>query len=115
MGSPQRRRRAPRLTVELPARLRGRRERRALAVDLSASGCLLRADDGLERGAIRDVEIALPEGPFVAKARVTQSSLDGQAASGQAPYLVGLEFLAVDATAEATLRRFLAERAGRPA
>jgi len=103
------RRRAPRLPVELPARLRGRTPRPARVVDLSVSGCLVRADRALEPGAIRDVEIELPGGPFHAKARVRQSCLDGQAVAGaQTAYLLGLEFLRVEAGEEEALRRYLA-------
>jgi c-di-GMP-binding flagellar brake protein YcgR len=107
--SPAPRRRAPRLPVELSARLRGRTPQPARVVDLSVSGCLVRADRALEPGAIRDVEIELPGGPFHAKARVRQSCLDGQAEAGsRTAYLLGLEFLRIEAGEEEALRRYLA-------
>ena len=52
--SPAPRRRAPRLPVELSARLRGRTPRPARVLDLSVSGCLVRAEraSGLMSGVV---------------------------------------------------------------
>jgi hypothetical protein len=92
-------RRAPRLAVELPGSLMGRRSRAVTIVDLSLTGCLVRGDAA-----------ELDSAPFTAKVRVTESYLDGSVGSPASPrYLAGLAFLGLQAQEEARLRRFLDE------
>jgi hypothetical protein len=100
-------RRERRVTVDLPASVGGRSCRAARAVDVSLVGCLLRCESGLDRGAVVDLQIELPDGPLRTKARVAQSSVDGDSLPGPARYLTGLEFLGLAAADEPRLRSFL--------
>lgn len=109
-GASDRGRRSPRLPVELPGELKGPRAREVRLLDLSATGCLTRAPSAFDAGAILDLEVALPGGPWSSKVRVSSCALDGAVASSEGPrYLVGLEFLGVSARQADVLRRFLAE------
>ena len=102
------RRRAHRLPVERDGSLLGRQPRPVKLLDLSASGCLVQCDALLDPGAIFDIELRLEADPLRAKARVTNSCLDGSAPPGPPPrYLAGLEFLSLSAREQAALRRFL--------
>lgn len=100
------RRRAARLTVEVPGSLRGRAPRPVTLLDLSVTGCLVRCDALLDHGAIFDLSAELDGEPFAAKVRVTDASVEGGAPGG-ARCLAGLEFLALPALQEARLRRFV--------
>jgi PilZ domain-containing protein len=103
-------RRAPRLAVELPGSLMGRRSRAVTIVDLSLTGCLVRGDAALDTDQVLDLRTELDSAPFTAKVRVTESYLDGSAGSPASPrYLAGLAFLGLQAQEEARLRRFLDE------
>jgi hypothetical protein len=102
------RRRAPRLPIERDGLLSGRKPRPVKVLDLSPSGCLVRADTLLDPGAVLDLELRLDAEPLRAKVRVTNSCLDGSAPAGQPPrFLAGLEFLSLSAREQAALRRFL--------
>jgi hypothetical protein len=109
------RRRARRVAVRLPGTLRGRQERAVTVVDLSLTGCLLRSDAPLLLGSIHDLELPLSGSPLQAKARVTESSQDGDAVAqgGPARFLVGLEFVQLKAQDQAGLRAFLDQEARR--
>ncbi len=109
MGQESVRRRAPRLAIQVGGRLTGRSPREVTVIDLSVTGCLVRSDVAAEPGAIFDLELGLPEKPMVAKVRVADSSLDGTAGPGLAPWLVGLQFLSLPAHEHERLRRFLDE------
>ena len=101
-------RRAPRLEVEIEATLVGRVSHPVRLVDLSATGCLVRCETHLEPGVILDLRLVLVAEPFQAKARVVESSLDGDAGpDGAAATLTGLQFLSLAARDETCLRRFL--------
>jgi PilZ domain-containing protein len=109
-GAADRGRRSPRLPIELQGVLQGPRPRPVLLLDLSATGCLTRAPAALDPGAILDLEVALPGGPWSAKVRVSSCALDGTVAPAEGPrYLVGFEFLGLSAQDADLLRRFLAE------
>jgi hypothetical protein len=109
-GADDRGRRSPRLPIELPGALKGQKPRDVLLLDLSSTGCLTRAPCPLETGAIFDLEVALPTGPWSSKVRVSSCALDGTVAPSDGPrYLVGLEFLGLSAQDADVLRRFLAE------
>ena len=102
------RRRAPRMSIELGAAILGQKRRTVTVLDLSRTGCLVRAEAALDHGTILDIEFQLQPEPFVAKARVTESFVDGVAsAEDGARYLVGLEFLGLPVREEARLRSFL--------
>jgi hypothetical protein len=104
------RRRAPRLPVDLAGTLAGRSRRAVRVVDLSLTGCLVRCDTAYDHGAILDLSIALDPEPLRAKARVTESYLEGGASPGTpARHLCGLEFLRLPPREETRLRRFLDE------
>ena len=103
----QQSRRERRVTVDLPASVGGRSCRAARAVDVSLVGCLLRCEAGLDTGAVVDLQLDLPDGPLRAKARVAQSSIDGDSLPGPARYLTGLEFLGLGAADEPRLRSFI--------
>ena len=108
--NPAWRRRAPRLSVDRPGFLKGRRPRPITVLDLSQSGCLLRCDTLLVHGAILDLEIALEDGPLPVKVRVVESSVDGAAGPEAGPgCLAGLEFVGLPPREDARLRRFLDE------
>ncbi len=100
-------RRARRVRVDLLASLGGRSPREARVVDASLVGCLLRCEADLDTGVVVDLLLELPDGPVRTKARVAQSSLDGQSMPGPARYLAGLEFLGLAAADEPRLRSFL--------
>lgn len=109
-GSDDRGRRSPRLPIDLEGALKGPRPREVRLLDLSATGCLTRAPAAFDAGAILDLEVALPGGPWCSKVRVSSCALDGTVASSEGPrYLVGLEFLGLSALQADVLRRFLAE------
>jgi PilZ domain len=109
-GASDRGRRSPRLPIELPGALKGPRPREVCLLDLSATGCLTRGPGAFDAGAILDLEVALPGGPWSSKVRVRSCALDGTVASSEGPrYLVGLEFLGLSAQEADVLRRFLAE------
>jgi hypothetical protein len=77
-------------------------------VDLSLTGCLVRGDAALDRGAILDLRLDLSPRPIEVKVRVAGSSVEGESlASGRPLYLTGLEFLGLPAGAAARLSRFL--------
>lgn len=100
-------RRERRVLVDLPATVGGRSPREARVVDASLVGCLVRCESDLDTGVVVDLQLELPDGPMRTKARVAQSSLDGQSMSGPRRYLAGLEFLGLAATDEPRLRSFL--------
>ena len=109
MGKESVRRRAPRLAIQVQGRLSGRAPRDITVLDLSETGCLVRATLAFEPGAILDLELSLPDKPLSAKVRVVDSSLDGTAEPGVAPWLVGLQFLTLPVHEYERLRRFLDE------
>lgn len=100
-------RRERRVSVDLPAAVEGRSPREARVVDASLVGCLLRCDTDLDAGAVVDLRLELPDGPVRTKARVAQSSLDGQSMPGPPCYLAGVQFLGLAAADEPRLRSFL--------
>jgi hypothetical protein len=106
-------RRVPRTPVDLEAVVGGRAPRKARVADLSLVGCLVRSEKAFARGAVLDLTLAFPDGPLRAKARVVESSLDGEAPGGPPSYLAGLEFVALAAGEEARLRSFLEAEAKR--
>jgi hypothetical protein len=109
-SKPATRRRAPRLSVDRPGRLKGRLPHAITVIDLSLTGCLVRCGTLLDRGAILDFEMALDDGPLLAKVRVAEASLDGaRAAEEGASCLAGLSFLALPPLEGMRLRRFLDE------
>ena len=108
-------RRERRVVVDLAASVEGRSCRAARVVDLSAVGCLLRCEAGLDRGTVVDLQVDLPDGPLRAKARVAQSSVDGASLPGPARYLTGLEFLGLTAADEPRLRSFIEAESRRSA
>jgi hypothetical protein len=109
-SKPATRRRAPRLSVERPGRLKGRLPHAITVVDLSLTGCLVRCDTLLDTGAILDFEIALDDGPLTAKVRVADASVDGARADTEGQgCLAGLAFLGLPPREDARLRRFLDE------
>lgn len=114
---PASRRRAPRLSVDRPGSLKGRRPRAITVMDLSLTGCLVRCDTLLVHGAILDLEIVLDDGPLPMRVRVVESSLDGAAVAEAGACLAGLEFVGLPPREDARLRRFLDEekRRGRSA
>jgi hypothetical protein len=106
---PASRRRAPRLSVDRPGSLKGRRPRAITVMDLSLTGCLVRCDTLLVHGAILDLEIVLDDGPLPMRVRVVESSLDGAAVAEAGACLAGLEFVGLPPREDARLRRFLDE------
>ena len=109
-SKPASRRRAPRLTVERPGRLKGRLPHAIVVIDVSLTGCLVRCGTLLKSGAILDFEMDLDDGPVSSKVRVAEASVDG-VASGDPDQacLAGLEFLGLPPREDARLRRFLDE------
>jgi hypothetical protein len=103
------------VNVDLPASLGGRSPRAARVIDVSLVGCLLRCEADLDAGAVVDLQLELPDGPLRTKARVAQSSLDGQSLPGPPRYLAGLEFLGLAAADEPRLRAFLESESRRSA
>jgi hypothetical protein len=76
-------------------------------VDASLVGCLVRSEADLARGTVLDLQFDLPDGPLRTKARVAQTSVDGDSLPGPARYLTGLDFLGLAAADELRLRSFL--------
>ena len=109
-SKPASRRRAPRLTVERPGRVKGRLSHAIVVIDLSLTGCLVRCATLLKSGAILDFEMDLDDGPLSTKVRVADASVDGAASAdaGRA-CLAGLEFMGLPPREDARLRRFLDE------
>ena len=101
------RRRAPRLATTIAGLLRGRSAREVTALDISLTGCLVRADQNLEAGSIHDLELALASGTLETRVRVTEASVDGTAEDGGPRFLIGLEFLGLGARQQAQLRDLL--------
>ena len=109
-AKPASRRRAPRLSVLRGGTVKGRLPHAITVVDLSLTGCLVRCGTLLKTGAILDFEMALDDGPFSAKVRVADASVDGAAAaSDTSGCLAGLAFLGLPPLEDARLRRFLDE------
>ena len=109
-SKPLSRRRAPRLSVDRPGRLKGRLPHAITVVDLSLTGCLVRCGTLLDQGAILDFEMSLEDGPFSGRVRVAEASVDGTVADGETMgCLAGLEFVGLPAREDARLRRFLDE------
>jgi hypothetical protein len=107
-------RRGPRVAVDLPATLRGRRTHAARTADLSLVGCLVRTETSLVAGSVVDLRIELPDGALVTKARVADASVDGDSLPGPSRhFLAGLEFLALGAADAVRLRAFLDTEAKR--
>lgn len=105
------RRRAPRVPTHLEGVLTGRVSRPVSVVDMSVTGCLVRCDAALDRGAILDLRVSLGDEALGCKVRVSEASLDGAAVDGPSPrFLVGLAFLGLSAREESRLRRFLDEQ-----
>jgi hypothetical protein len=113
VGGPTRRER--RVAVDLSASVGGRSSQAARALDVSMVGCLLRCEAGLDSGAVVDLQIDLPDGPLRTKARVAQSSVDGDSLPGPPRYLNGLEFLGLAAADEPRLRSFIEAESRRSA
>jgi hypothetical protein len=102
------RRRAPRIATRLDGTLSGRTARPVTVVDLSATGCLVKCTGCPEPGSILDLEISLSDGPFRAKARVADASVDGSSLPTTPPsHLAGLEFLGLPVQDEVRLLRYL--------
>jgi len=108
-------RRERRVTVDLPASVGGRSCWAARALDVSLMGCLLRCEAALDSGAVVDLQLDLPDGPLRTKARVAQSSVDGDSLPGPPRYLTGLEFLGLAAADEPRLRSFIEAESRRSA
>ena len=109
-SKPASRRRAPRLTVERPGRLKGRLPHAITVIDVSQTGCLVRCGTLLKPGAILDFEMDFDDGPLATKVRVADASVDGSAgADEEQGCLAGLEFLGLPPREDARLRRFLDE------
>ncbi len=107
-GGETARRRAPRLTVAIPASLSGRAPHSVSVVDLSLGGCLARSEAALDVGTILDLALTLEGSPLSVKVRVAETSLDGDSlAESQPRYLAGLQFLGLSAADELRLRSFL--------
>jgi hypothetical protein len=100
-------RRTPRQATQIEGFLTGRSTESVDVVDLSPRGCLVRCAAHPEPGSILDLRIMIEGGPFDAKVRAAETSLDGAFAEGATRYLAGLEFLALRAEDEARLLRFL--------
>lgn len=107
-------RRWRRVFVDLPAMVGGRAPRPARVVDLSAVGCLLRSEAALDRGAVIDLSLELPDGALHVKARVAEGSVDGDSLPDSRPrFLAGLEFLGMAVTDELRLRSFVEKESKR--
>ena len=68
------RRRAPRRSTNLEGSLQGRARRSVTVVDLSLTGCLVRGDQALDRGAILDLRLEFSPRPIEVKVRVRPES-----------------------------------------
>jgi hypothetical protein len=109
-SKPASRRRAPRLSIERPGRVKGRLPHAIIVIDLSLTGCLVRCGTLLKSGAILDFEMDLDDGPLSTKVRVADASVDGAAsADAEQACLAGLEFMGLPPREDARLRRFLDE------
>jgi PilZ domain-containing protein len=98
------------MTVLRRGTVKGRLPHAITVIDLSLTGCLVRCGTLLKRGAILDFEMALDDGPLLAKVRVAESSVDGAAATDDTSgCLAGLAFLGLPPLEDARLRRFLDE------
>ena len=103
------RRRTPRRSTDLEGSLQGRSRRFVTVVDLSLTGCLVRGDRALDRGAILDLRLELSPRPIEVKVRVASSSVEGESLTTGSPhYLTGLQFLGLPIGAAARLQTFLA-------
>jgi len=103
------RRRAPRRPADISGSLSGRSRRPITVVDLSLTGCLVRGDAALDRGAILDLRLDLGARPLEVKVKVADSSVEGESlGTGRPHYLTGLQFLGLPAGAAARLSRLLA-------
>lgn len=103
------RRRAPRKATDISGSLSGRTRRPVTVVDLSLTGCLVRGETALDRGAILDLRLDLQVRPLEVKVRVAESSVEGESlASGRPHYLTGLQFLGLPPGGAARLERLLA-------
>jgi hypothetical protein len=101
-------RRERRVSVDLAAAVGGRAARPARVVDLSLVGCLVRGERALDAGAVVDLRVDLPDGPLHTKARVAETSIDGDSLSGASQrFLAGLEFLGLAAADGLRLRSYL--------
>ncbi|HEY6548878.1 MAG TPA: PilZ domain-containing protein [Vicinamibacteria bacterium] len=113
---PGRKRRGDRRHVRVPTAiagvLGGRTPHDVMVVELSLGGCLVRSPHRPEPGTIVDLRCDLGVEAFLAKARVREASLDGEAA-GPASFLVGLEFLSLSASDQDLLRQFLDSKSRR--
>jgi c-di-GMP-binding flagellar brake protein YcgR len=110
VSKPATRRRAPRLSVDRPGRLKGRLTHEITVIDVSLTGCLVRCGTLLDPGAILDFAMTLDDGPLQIKVRVADASMDGDREGDEhAGCLAGLEFLALSAREGERLRRFLDE------
>jgi hypothetical protein len=112
---PSRKRRADRrfarVSTSIAGELRGRTSHGVEVMDLSAGGCLVRSSHRPEPGTIFDLRCEIGVEAFVAKARVREASLDGEAEGPS--YLVGLEFLSLSANDQDLLLQFLARASRR--
>jgi hypothetical protein len=91
--------------VDLPASVGVRNGR---VVDISLLGCLVRSEAALDGGAVVDVNVELPDGALRTKARVVESSIDGDSLPDERRrFLSGLEYLGLAAADEVRLRRFV--------
>src|SRR5437773_8112794 len=109
-SKPASRRRAPRLSVERPGRLRARLSHDITVIDLSLTGCLVRCGTLLDAGAILDFEMALDDGPLHSRVRVADASMDGaRPGDDRSRFLAGLELLGLPSREGARLRRFRVE------
>jgi len=105
-----RRRRAQRLPVSAEGRLEGRVPSAVALMDLSLTGCLVRAPRALEPGAIFDLRVPLEGFELLGKVRVADCSLDGTSAGAAPSWLSGLEFLALPVEQGERLRQYLDRR-----
>jgi hypothetical protein len=99
--------------VDLPAELRARDRRVARVIDLSLLGCLVRIGAAPDTGAVVDLLVELPDGALRTKARVAETSVDGESPQEQPGCLAGLEFLSLGAVEQDRLRRFVASESRR--
>jgi hypothetical protein len=99
-------RRFARLATSIAGVLEGRTRYEVRVVELSVGGCLVRSSFRPEPGTIVDLRCDLGVEAFLAKVRVRETSLDGEAEGGVS-YLVGLEFLSLSASDQDLLRQFL--------
>ncbi len=97
------------MPVDLPATLGGRAPCSVRVVDLSLLGCLVRSESALDLGSVVDIRVELPDGRLHAKARVAETSIDGDSLpDARLRFLAGLEFLGLAAADDVRLRSFVA-------